>query len=67
MANNRTRRESHSEPLSLFLRPPDLPIWDQLPESCRQEARKLIARLLIAKTSAEKDGPLPPDEEADHE
>jgi len=71
MPDTRQSRWSERELPELFpLRPPDRPTWDQLPEACRQEARKLMAQLFIEQmlvARAEPGACRPPEEEADHE
>ena len=59
------RRGKRSEQPSLFLSPTNRPMWTQLPQPCRQEARKLIAQMFIAQVTRGKR--VHGDEEADHE
>jgi len=66
----RPGRRNRGEQPNLFLRPTDLPPWDQLPGPCRQEVRRLIAEMFVAHVLAARaatGASLTPDREADHE
>lgn len=65
MPITRQSRRNRSVQPSLFLRPPNRPIWNQFPEQNRQEAQRLIAQMFIAQITRGQD--LPADEEAGHE
>lgn len=40
-----------SQQPSLFLRPPEGPRWDQFPDPCRREVKRLLTEMFVAHVS----------------
>ncbi len=65
MPTTRSCRKDRSIQLDLFRSSQPRPTWDRLPESCRPELSKLVARMLIERIAPRLG--VGAGEEADHE
>ena len=50
MVPTNPKRRKRSDQPHLFPRPPDRPAWDQLPPGSRDEVRKLLVQMFIARS-----------------
>jgi hypothetical protein len=46
MLMRKTRRRFRAQPWDLFQPPPQLPTWEELPQSTKRQLSELLARLL---------------------